>query len=123
MSGNRKKAKRRTAKALQNLRKTPEKRIPAVTEMKNHHTSTYDPYLRCDECGSRFLLCDRNGTQFLGKNNKPIHITHKIARSLSELTPYGERLLEHCLKVRNGIDDPDFVFEDDYEEDEDDDEN
>lgn len=107
MSGNRKKAKRRTAKALQNLRKTPEKRIPIVTETKIAETP--------------FTLCDKNGMPCLGKNNEPIYATHKTSRSLTELTPYGERLVEHCWKVRNGIDDPDFVFEDDYEEDEDDD--
>ncbi len=116
MSGNRKKAKRRTAKALQNLRKTPEKRIPIINETEKHHTSTYDPYLRCEGCGGMFTLCDPDGIPFTGKNNEPIYVTHKMARSLTELTPYGERLVEHYMKLRNGIEDPDFVFEDEDEE-------
>lgn len=109
MSGNRKKAKRRTAKALQNTRKTPEKRIPIVTETKIAETP--------------FTLCDKNGMPCLGKNNEPIYATHKTSRSLTELTPYGERPIEHYAKVYNGGEEMIFVFEDDYEEDEDEDEN
>ena len=38
-----------------------------------------------------------------------------MTRNLTELTPYGERVVEHYMKLRNGIDDPDFAFEDEDE--------
>ena len=41
MSANKKKAKRRTAKAMQNLRKTPEKAISSITETKNPIIRSY----------------------------------------------------------------------------------
>ena len=62
------------------------------------------------------ILCGPDGIPFIGKNNEPIYITHKMTRNLTELTPYGERVVEHYMKLRNGIDDPDFAFEDEDEE-------
>jgi len=80
------------------------------------NTLPNDQYIRCDGCGGILELCDENKRPLLGKNNEPIYVTRKISPNLYENTPYGERLIEHCKRVRDGIEEPDFSFEDEYDD-------